>query len=152
MPAPRIVWMVELERGSTAEVKGTLFLEDDAVRFVATDSGVETRVALDAIRKTRRNRGSPILLLDEAAPGSRKFAFYFSQPPPLEPPEPGSEPVHGAGFPAGARSGAFGAIRRSPKRRHMRTNLSYLATTNAGMKEEVAEWVSEIRERIEGAR
>ena len=71
------------------------------------------------------------------------MAFYFSQPPPLRPPEPGSTSLPGRGVEA-TPMGGFGAIRRSSKRRHMRTNLGYLTTANASYKHVIAEWVAEI--------
>ncbi len=145
VPVPTTVWMVELGRGNPGERKGMLFLDADAVRFEDDRSGVVTRVELTTIRRARRNRGSPILLIDQAADGgTRKLAFYFSQPPPLTPPEPGSAPPPGMGL-SSRPVGAFGAMRRTSKRRHMRSNIGYLTTSNAGKRNEIEGWVSEIR-------
>jgi hypothetical protein len=145
-----MVWMVELERGNPGERKGMLFLEDDAVRFEDERSGVVTRVALTTIRRARRNRGSPILLIDHDHDGAtRKLAFYFSQPPPLAPPEPGAAPPPGMGL-SSRPVGAFGAMRRTSKRRHMRSNIGYLTTSNATKREVIEGWVAEIREGIAG--
>jgi hypothetical protein len=44
--------------------------------------------------------------------------------------------------------GAFGAMRRSSKRRHMRTNLGYLTTANAGYKQVIQGWVEELGARM----
>jgi hypothetical protein len=151
MPAPTTVWMVELGRGSAAEAKGTLFLDLDAVRFEDERTGTVIRVAFSSIRRARRNRGSPILLIDAHGDGdSRKLAFYFSQPPPLAPPEPGAATPPGMGLSA-RPGGAFGAIRRTSKRRHMRTNIGYLTTSNTGKKELIERWLAGIREGIGAA-
>jgi hypothetical protein len=143
--------MVELGRGAPGERKGMLFLDADAVRFEDDRSGAVTRLELATIRRARRNRGSPILLIDQASDGgTRKLAFYFSQPPPLTPPEPGSAPPPGMGL-SSRPVGAFGAMRRTSKRRHMRSNIGYLTTSNAGKREMIETWVSEIREGLAGS-
>jgi hypothetical protein len=140
--------MVELGRGDPGERKGTLFLDADAVRFEDDRSGAITRVELATIRRAKRNRGSPILLIDHAdVGGTRKLAFYFSQPPPLAPPEPGAAPPPGMGL-SSRPVGAFGAMRRTSKRRHMRSNIGYLTTSNAGKREVIEGWVAEIRAGI----
>jgi hypothetical protein len=148
VPAPTTVWMVELGRGNPAERKGMLFLDADAVRFEDDRSGAVTRVGLATIRRAKRNRGSPILLIDHAGDGTiHHLAFYFSQPPPLAPPEPGTAPPPGMGL-SSRPVGAFGAMRRTSKRRHMRSNIGYLTTSNAGKREVIEGWVAEIREAI----
>jgi hypothetical protein len=151
VPEPVTVWMVELGRGNPGERKGMLFLDPEAVRFEDDRSGATTRVELATIRRARRNRGSPILLIDHAADGggTRRLAFYFSQPPPLTPPEPGVAPPPGMGL-SSRPVGAFGAMRRTSKRRHMRSNIGYLTTSNAGKREVIEGWVAEIREGIAG--
>jgi hypothetical protein len=45
-------------------------------------------------------------------------------------------------------AGAFGAFRRSSKRRHMRTNLGYLTTANSNYRATIKQWVEEIGARI----
>ena len=77
----------------------------------------------------------------------RRVAFYFSQPPPLRPPEPGSMSLPESGL-GGRPAGPFGAFRRTSKRRHMRTNLGYLTTANAGHKAVIQAWVDEIGARM----
>jgi hypothetical protein len=150
VPAPTTVWLVELGRGRPDERKGTLFLDAGALRFEDDRSGTVMRVELSAIRRARRNRGSPILLVDHRADdGTRHLAFYFSQPPPLTPPEPGSAPPPGMGL-SSRPVGAFGAMRRTSKRRHMRSNIGYLTTSNATKREEIEGWVEEIRAGIDG--
>ena len=148
MPEATTVWMVRLDRDLVEDdVRGTLTLDPDAVVFTEARSGVEHRIPINAMAQPKRVKGSPILMITHAAGGaSRRVAFYFSQPPPLRPPDPGS-----AGLPEGGLGrpmGAFGAFRRSSKRRHMRTNLSYLTTTNTSHKQAIQEWVVEIGTRM----
>jgi hypothetical protein len=149
MPADATVWMVRLDRGlADDDVQGTLAMADDAVVFTDSRSSVPTRFPLAGMRKPKRVRGSPILILvDEVDPGIRRTAFYFSQPPPLHPPEPGTTSLPGAGLNS-RPMGPFGAMRRTSKRRHMRTNIGYLATMNATHKTVIDAWVAEIGARI----
>ena len=144
-----IVWMVRLDRGQVDDdIKGTLVLGDDAVVFTDSRSSAQTRFPLAGLRKPKRVRGSPILMLvDQTATGLRRTAFYFSQPPPMHPPEPGT-----TSLPTGQSArqvGAFGAFRRTSKRRHMRTNIGYLTTMNASHKPMIDAWVAEIGARID---
>jgi hypothetical protein len=148
MPEPTTVWMVELSRGSLDDVRGELSMHDDAVVFTESKTGGELRLAFTDIDKARRVRGSPILLLtgrrDERV---LRIAFYFSQPPPLKPPEPGSLPTAGL---QGRPMGSFGAFRRTSRRRHMKTNIGYLTTANTGKRVLIQEWVAEIGGRLRG--
>jgi hypothetical protein len=147
MPEPVTVWMVELGVGA-AEVRGSLSLEDDGVVFTRDGSGARSRFAFEDVRGAKRVRGSPILLLAHRGDeGARKIAFYFSQPPPLEPPEPGAPPPPGMGL-TSRPSGAFGAVRRTSKRRHMRSNMGYLTSSNAGKKGLIESWAAEIGVRV----
>ena len=100
------------------------------------------------MQQPKRVKGSPILMIAHTADGaSRRVAFYFSQPPPLRPPEPGSTALPESDL-GGRPMGAFGAFRRTSKRRHMRTNLAYLTTANASYKQVIQEWVVEIGTRM----
>ena len=100
------------------------------------------------MQQPKRVKGSPILMIAHTADGDlRRVAFYFSQPPPLRPPEPGSTALPETGL-GGRPMGAFGAFRPTSKRRHMRTNLGYLTTTNASHKQAIQEWVAEIGTRM----
>ena len=145
--------MVRLDRSHAEDdVRGTLSLEADAVVFTEAISTLEHRFPLEHLDKPKRVRGSPILLVIHWANGRangelQRMAFYFSQPPPLRPPEPGSTSLPGRGIEA-RPMGAFGAIRRSSKRRHMRTNLGYLTSANASYKRVIQEWVAEIGAKI----
>lgn len=143
------VWMVRLDRGQAgADIQGTLVLGDDAVVFTDSHSSTQTRFPLAELRKPKRVRGSPILMLiDQTEAGIRRTAFYFSQPPPLRPPEPGTTSLPGAGFNS-RPMGPFGAFRRTSKRRHMRTNIGYLTTMNTNHKPVIDAWVAQIGARI----
>jgi hypothetical protein len=149
VPEPETVWMVELGRGEPTEVKGELALEHDALVFTESGTGgASFKAELTRIRSARRVRGSPILMVvDESGAGVRRTAFYFAQPPPLTPPEPGTEPLPGAGLNARPTAG-FGAMRRTSKRRHMRTNIGYLAASSSGKKPVIKRWVAELRAAI----
>ena len=135
MPEATTVWMVRLDRGQVEDdVRGTLELEPDAVVFTEAHTGFEHRIPITEMQRPKRVKGSPILMVSHAASGDvRRVAFYFSQPPPLRPPEPGSMSLPESGL-GGRPAGPFGAFRRTSKRRHMRTNLGYLTTANAGHK------------------
>ena len=141
--------MVRLDRDHVEDdVRGTLDIDPEAVIFTEAASGREHRIPIAAIQQPKRVKGSPILMLTHMADGApRRVAFYFSQPPPLRPPEPGSTTLPESGF-EGRPMGAFGAFRRSSKRRHMRTNLGYLTTANSSHKQVIQEWVVEIGARM----
>ena len=144
------VWMVRLDRGQVGDdIKGTLVLGDDALVFTDARSSAQTRFPLAGLRKPKRVRGSPILMLvDQMETGLRRTAFYFSQPPPMHPPERGVRSLPDAG-PNARSMGPFGASRHSSKRRHMRTNIGYLTTMNANHKPMIDAWVAEIGARID---
>lgn len=150
MPEDVKVWMVRLDRGQAdADIQGTLVMRDDAVVFTDSRSSAQTRFPLVGLRKPKRVRGSPILILvDRSETVTRRTAFYFSQPPPLRPPEPGTTSLPGAGLNS-RPMGPLGAMRRSSKRRHMRTNIGYLTTMNANHKTVIDAWVAEIGARID---
>ena len=150
MPEDATVWMVRLDRGQVRDdIEGTLVLGDDAVVFTDSRSSAQTRLPLAEMRRPKRVRGSPILMLvHQTETGIRRTAFYFSQPPPLSPPEPGTTSLPGAGLNS-RPAGPFGAFRRTTKRRHMRTNIGYLTTMNANHKPVIDAWVAEIGARID---
>jgi hypothetical protein len=151
MPEAATVWMVRLDRGRAHEdARGTLALDDEAVVFTDARSGAITRFPFEAVRKPSRVRGSPILMLALRSEGElKRVAFYFSQPPPLRPPEPGTTSLPGAGLDRRATS-PFGAFRRTSRHRHLRSNVGYLTTMNASHKDEIQAWVVEIGARLTG--
>lgn len=150
MLEPATVWMVKLRRGDLTDIKGTLQLEGDALTFTEGESGIDHRFAYADVRRARRVRGSPILILAHGTErGTVETAFYFSQPPPLRPPAPGSSaaPTSTTG---GRPLGAFGAVRRTSRRRHMRENVRYLTVQSGGKKPLIQAWADEITARTRG--
>ncbi len=98
------------------ETRGTLVLEADALVFRPED-GAERRIAFPDIRRARRLVGSPVLMVVHAEDGvAARTAFYFVQPPPLEP--------------AG----------RTSRRRNRRQSMSYLGSSNRELKETLKDW------------
>ena len=150
MPEPTTVWMVRLRRGDAGEEKGTLRLEDDCLVFEdAAVRGLQ-RLAFAHVRRARRVRGSPILMVTHGQDDtSEEIAFYFTEPPPLKPAQPGQ--VSPATTRTGGRPvGAFSAMRRSSKRRHVRDNVRYLTTQSGSKKLEIEAWVDAIASRTRG--
>jgi hypothetical protein len=141
MPEPATVWMVHLGPGRGAdEQKGTLFLEDEAVVFAFADSLEQQRIPLPGLKKAKRVRGSPVLMLTWTQNDKpRTTAFYFVQPPPLRPPDPSEQDRPRPGF---------GLSVRSTKRKHQRTNVRYLQTMSGDHKPVIQAWVEEIGTRI----
>jgi len=148
MPEPTTVWMVHLRRGEEpTEVKGAIDLAGDALVFTGDPDGEPVSFPFAGVRRAKRLRGSPVLLLEWESDGDpRKTAFYFSQPPPLDLPEQGQTTLPGDPFTT-RPTGAFGAIRRSSKRRHQKTNIQYLQTVGIKQKDLIQAWVDEIMGR-----
>ena len=134
------MWAVELAKGvEPDEIKGTLELSDAALLFTPLDGARPgLRIALTDILNVRRLRGSPVLMVDRTMPvGSRRTAFYFAQPPPLNA-LLGTTPERPSGL----------AAFRSPKRKARRDNVNYLGLTNRQKKQTLAEWVRAVREAM----
>ena len=141
MPEAVTVWAVQLRSGLTRERKGTLSLEADALAFAA-DDGSGVRIAFEDVRKARRLRGSPVLLVAHEIDGrTERTAFYFAQPPPLEA-FTGERPERPSPL-------AFG---RGGRRKARRQNVSYLGTWNRELKAAVAEWERAVREAVRDGR
>lgn len=138
MPEPTRVWMVPLGRNKLQEIAGTLSLGDEALVFEDKDASFERRFGFTEIRKARRVHGSPVLIVVH---DDGQTAFYFTQPPPLKPAP--SDPA--------ARLSPFDMLRGSKKskRKHVRTNATYLSSTNASKKSDVKAWVAAIQEKLE---
>jgi hypothetical protein len=135
MPEAVTVWAVELGRGVMRERRGTLSLASDALVFEAADGFSHIRIALADLSRARRVRGSPVLMIaHRGSTGSERTAFYFVQPPPLD-------PVRGGGS---DRVSVMSMARQS-RRRTRRQNVSYLGVWNQEKKQEVAEWQRAIR-------
>ena len=124
------------------EVRGILTLGEEGLEFVERKTGADVRFEYGAIRRAKRIRGSPVLMLDWRKENKdRKTAFYFSQPPPLEPMprSPTIEPPRGP-------LGPF--TRATPSKRQVaRMNLGYLRSTSAAKKEAVRAWAEAVTER-----
>lgn len=142
---PTEVWMVHLgTRAKPLEVRGTLTLGEGGLEFVERKTGADLRLPYEVIRRAKRIRGSPVLMVDWRRDGEdRKTAFYFSQPPPLEPVprSPGLEP-----------RGPLGPFTRATpsKRQVARMNLGYLRSTSTTNKGAVRAWAEAVSERLGG--
>ena len=125
------------------EVRGTLTLGEHGLEFVERRTGADVRFEYGSIRRAKRIRGSPVLMIDWHKDGEdRKTAFYFSQPPPLEPMprSPTLEPPRGP-------LGPF--TRATPSKRQVaRMNLGYLRSTSAANKSAVRAWAEAVTERV----
>jgi hypothetical protein len=140
------VWMVHLRTGAKpAEIRGTLSLDDGGLVFAERKTGADLVLAFDVIDRAKRIRGSPVLLVDWIREGEkRRTAFYFSQPPPLEP-IPGSASTLDGRGPLGPFS------RTTPTKRQVaRMNLGYLRSTSVSKKTTVQAWVDAVNERVRG--
>ena len=119
-------------------------MDDGAVVFSSDSEHI--RFQLDSVRKAKRRKGSPVLQLDWLQSDSlRSTAFFFVQPPPLHPAEPGGreslrDPVP---RPAGLLGGS-----RMTKSRHRKTNLRYLQTGGISTKAAIQGWADEIGRRL----
>jgi hypothetical protein len=139
MPEPITVWVVELSPGLAAqERRGTLSLQPDVIAFVPSDGSEDLRIPLAQVRKARRLRGSPVLVVAHDAGGRAvRTAFYFVQPPPLE-------DFQGEGHERPAPLG----FRKSSRRRARRQNIGYLGTWNRQLKANIEEWEQAIRDAV----
>lgn len=148
MPEPVTVWMVHLRRGvAPAEVEGTLSLEADALVF-SHGTGEVTRIRLADAQTAKRLRGSPVLMLRWRRDAERReTAFYFRQPPPLEPPDPTTTSLRSAGV----APSPMAAMRRPSKRRQKRSNAQYLAMSGGMLKPTLKTWASEVSAGIAAA-
>ena len=140
---PTDVWMVHLGAGrKPLEIRGTLTLGESGLEFVEKKTGADVRFGYGSIRRAKRIRGSPVLLVDWQKDGEdRKTAFYFSQPPPLEPVprSPTIDPPRGL-------LGPF--TRATPSKRQVaRMNLGYLRSTSVASKGLLRAWADAVTER-----
>ena len=80
--------MVSAKTGVTGR-KGTLSLEADSLVFrPASTAFGDTMIPLQAIRRVRRVRGSPVLEIRVTMPNQPPvIALYFVPPPDLNPPD-----------------------------------------------------------------
>lgn len=124
MIKPVTVWAVRISV-SEEDVEGKLSLEPGALVFELPDEESKLRIPLADVRKARRIRGSPILIVDSTEKGQRvRFAFYFVKPPPLHPEG------------------------RESKGRVKRKAVGYLQTANGQKKELVRDWETAVRQAM----
>ena len=134
MPEDATVWAVDLVREPTKDREGMLSLQPGHLLFEARSGSAPIRIPIASIRKIRRLRGSPVLLVvHEGRPKDAQTAFYFVQPPPLE-------PVVGQG----ERPTPF-SFGRASKRRRRRENVQYLGMSNASKREQIDGWVRDVK-------
>jgi hypothetical protein len=141
-----IVWLVHLGTGiPPTEVRGRLRLGETGLEFTAVPPGTDARIEYAEIRKAKRIRGSPVLLIDWQHEGAkRRTAFYFSQPPPLKP-VPRSPTI--------VPPGPLGPFTRATlsRRQVARMNLGYLRSTSVTNRKLLQEWERAVSERMNGA-
>jgi hypothetical protein len=127
------------------EVRGTLSLGEHGLEFVERKTGADVRFDYSSVRRAKRVRGSPVLLLDwRKGEEDRKTAFYFSQPPPLEP------VTRSATIDPRGPLGPFG--RATPSKRQVtRMNLGYLRSTSVANRKTVKAWAEAVSERANRA-
>jgi hypothetical protein len=138
VPEPANVWAVDLLREPKKDRQGTLSLEPGQLVFEPRAQGAAvTRIPVGSIRRIRRLRGSPVLLVVHERNGTTiEMAFYFVQPPPLE-------PVVGQG----ERPTPF-SFGRASRRRARRQNVGYLGFSARDKRGQIAEWVREVGEAM----
>ncbi len=140
MPEPVAVWKVELVRGrEPIDVRGTLSMSDDALVF-EDDDGAMTRLRFVDVETAKRLRGSPVLVVRHVDRTLGETAFYFTEPPPLHPPDPATLSLREA-------------TRRKPsQRRQRRDNTGYLAGRGRTLRPTIEGWATETRAKILAAR
>jgi hypothetical protein len=136
------VWAVELGEGAPpTEREGRLWCDALGLRFEPAREG-EAVIAIpfDEVRKVRRLRGSPVLMVVRRR-GDRetRTAFYFVQPPPLA-----------------ALTDTQTDVRsiipfRNPKRKARRENVGYLGLMNREKKAELMQWERDVRAAVAAA-
>lgn len=130
------VWEVRFRpSGPTEERKGSLSLEAGAIVFARADGSVSRRIAFADIRKAKRLRGSPVLLVVHTEEGgTARTAYYFAQPPSLDASRPELQ----------QRPSVFG-MRQDSRRRVRRNNVGYLGMWNRQKRELLESWVQAVR-------
>ncbi|MFL5766419.1 MAG: hypothetical protein ACJ758_01070, partial [Actinomycetota bacterium] len=103
-------------------------LEEEALVFESSDGSPGERIALADVRRAKRIRGSPVLVVHYiTASEEARAAFYFAKPPPIEP--------------EGVK-----------KRKARRQAVHYLEMSNVDIKDEVRAWERAIRDAMKTAR
>jgi hypothetical protein len=138
VPEATTVWAVDLIREPKKDREGTLSLQPEHLVFEPRAAGAAAlRIPIATIKRARRLRGSPVLLIVHERNGVRaETAFYFVRPPPLEPVLGRSErptPL------------SFG---RASKRRARRQNVGYLGLSNRDKRRVIDEWAHAVTEAM----
>ena len=140
------VWMVPLRRKDVREYKGTISLGREELIFTERKSGDEYLIPLGSIRRAKRLRGSPVLMVRHGEE-SLETAFYFAQPPPLR----SRDDPHGREDDATRIANPFATMLRSTTggrshrpARERRTNAQYLTSASSSLREQIDEWVHAI--------
>jgi len=141
--------MVPLRRKEVHEYKGTIALGREGLVFTERKSGDEYVIPLSSIRRAKRLRGSPVLMLRHGVAELLETAFYFAQPPPLrnrdEPRARDDDATRiESPFATMLRSTRGGRSHRPARER--RTNAQYLTSASQGLREQIDEWVHAIDE------
>ena len=116
-----------------------LSMTDDALVF-ADDDGVATRLRFADVDTAKRLRGSPVLVIRHVDRVKGETAFYFTQPPPLQPPDPATLSLREA------------TQRRPSQRRQRRSNTGYLAGHGRALRPTIEAWATETRAKVLAAR
>jgi hypothetical protein len=135
------VWKVELNAGTPpTDTRGELSIEKDALVFQAHGTASRTAIPFADAQQAKRLRMSPVLLLRwRESAEDRQTAFYFVQPPPLDPPE-----EHISVTPPGP----FDMFRRPSRRRQRRQNASFLSVNASQLRPTILTWAEEVQRRI----
>jgi hypothetical protein len=125
-------WAVRMGAGMDG-AEGTLSLSDTHLVFDLEEEEGSVRIPLKDIRKAKRIRGSPILMVDAdrdpaGSSGPVQFAFYAVEPPRLRPEG------------------------RTSKGKLRRQSIIYLQSANTRYKDVLAVWERELRAAAEAAR
>ena len=132
MISPKKMWAVRMGAGMDG-AEGTLRLTDTDLEFELNGEDGAIRIPLVDIRKAKRVRGSPILLVDtyrspDGTDRPARFAFYAVEPPSLRPQG------------------------RQTKGRVRRHAIVYLQSANPRHKEDLDGWERELRAAVDAAR
>ncbi len=126
---PITVWAIKLG-DYTDEVRGTLSLDPETLRFEHHKGTKSLSIPIGSIRRTKRVFGSPVLIVDFFQDERlTRMAFYFAQPPPLD-----AEPM------------------TRKRRKQRKENMGFLMQQNSMKREAVREWRQAIDQAVREAR
>lgn len=112
MPEPTTAWL--WRPGERRGRRGTISLEDCALRFEAEDGEV---IGFHQIEQARRQRGTPVLEVRYRREGERRIALvFFVRPPDLDETASIRGPLDFLGGRSMRRAGEMGRMRRANRR------------------------------------